>query len=205
MLKTTRVPRKRKRRTGIKLNSGTPSPPIESESLDYSLNFPPLTESGNSCDTPHLLMESRSNSSCDTPPLLMESRSNSSCDTPPNLMESRSNSSCDSPPLLMESRSNSSCDTPLQMESRSNSSCYTAPLLMESRSNSSWDTPPPLMEKRSETFSGGSPPLVELRTKISCDTLLLLSRNQPKSSLTPQQNVKKFSECSSTQKFYRFF
>ena len=148
MLKTTRVPRKRKRRTGIKLNSGTPSPPIESGSLNYSLNFPPLTESGNSCDTP---------------PLLMESRSNSSCDAPPNLMESQSNSSCDTPPLLMESRSNSSCDTPLQMESRSNSSCDTPPLLMESRSNI----------------------------------------NQPKSSLTPQQNVKKFSECSSTQKFYR--
>ena len=127
MLKTTRVPRKRKRRTGIKLNSGTPSPPIESGSLDYSLNFPPLTESGNSCDT-------------------------------------------------------------------------TPPLLMESRRNSSWETPPPLVEKRSEKFSDSSPPLVELRTKISCDTPLLLSR---KSSQTPQQNVKKFSECSSTQKFYR--
>ena len=73
---------------------------------------------------------------------------------------------------------------------------------MESRSIRSWNTPPPQMEKRSETFSNGSPPLVELRTKIYYDTPLLLSRNQPK-SLTPQQNVKKFSECSSTQKFYR--
>ena len=155
MLKTTQVPRKRKRRTGIKLNSGTPSPPIESGSLDYSLNFPPLTESGNSCGTPSPPIESGSlDYSLNFPPL---------------------------------TESGNSCDT-------------TPPLLMESRRNSSWETPPPLVEKRSEKFSDSSPPLVELRTKISCDTPLLLSR---KSSQTPQQNVKKFSECSSTQKFYR--
>ena len=186
MLRTTRIPRKRKRQIKNKPKSG----------IHCTLSS--LTELGSldSSDSSPLLIKSRSECYRFTPP------SESSCDTPPHLIESRSESSCDTPPL-MESRSESSCDTPPPLtELRSETYSNTSTPLVKLRSETSSVTPLPLMELRTEISCHTPSPLIELRSESSSETPLLLSKNQ-QNSIKPQQNLKKFSECSPSQQFYR--